>query len=365
MESTLKTLTRRAVLVVLSAAATLLFAGCEQGYFNYSSVDAVIDTGGKEIQDLYREYVEPQPDVTLDPTQFGEAEERKLARLLTPVDEKVYRLIKYMDGEDRLPRENWFQRLFERHPWISGVMVVDQYGSSIFQHPLDYNREVDVEALLALGAPEVDADAAPMEPAAMKAEALDTASGDPAVSEELVQEDAVLMETEVETAEAEPLDVAMVETEPAPEAKPWSDHSLRGMAGESPLGPEIYLVQPFYEDNDWRGLIVVYFDPRNLLEFCPEPDELVMVTPERVIWSAKYPDAAQNLAQQEWNAVLQDQVYGQLETAGRDFYWLGRHLGRFYMIYATATPTEEEQDAEEAAREAAEQAAEQAAAEAN
>lgn len=311
-------------------AATVLLTGCSEGGVGNVTLDATLDTTGKTIKGLYREYVEPQPQVVLNAKEFGESEERKLAYLLMPVDEKVWEIIKFVDGEDTLPTEDWFRRLFERFPWISGVMVVDEEGETRFQHPIDYNRSVDVEALLALGSADSDVEG-PQEELAEKIE--ETEDGVTFMEKEVVQK-----------SEAEALDAVAeevrVEKEVEQKGKDWQDHSLRGYAGNSTMGPEIYLVQPYYDDNEFSGLTTIYFDPRNLLEYCPEPDELMILTSEGVIWSAGYPEAASELATLPWEDVLKQRVYGVATAAGEEFYWLGRHMGNFYLIYATAVPDE-------------------------
>ncbi|WP_144303872.1 hypothetical protein [Oceanidesulfovibrio indonesiensis] len=307
-------------------AATVLLAGCSEGGVGRVTLDATLDSTGKTIKGLYKDYVEPQPQVVLDAKEFGENEERKLAYLLMPVDEKVWELIKFVDGEDTLPTEDWFRRLFERFQWISGVMVLDEKGETLFQHPIDYNRSVDVEALLALG----DSSSADVRE-----------TQDVATAEEIDEAELALdaPETEVGTLESEALN------------KSWQDHSLRGYAGNSTMGPEVYLVQPYYENNDFSGLTTIYFDPRNLLEYCPEPDELMILTSEGVIWSAGYPEAASELATLPWDDVLKRRVYGVATAAGGEYYWLGRHMGNFYLIYATAVPNEALDDVLESSRE--------------
>lgn len=315
MECDLNSFSRIIWTIFLGAA--VLLTGCSEGSFGSASLDATLDSTGKAIKGLYKEYMEPQPQVVLDPKEFGETEERKLAYLLMPVDEKVWELIKFVDGEDKLPTEDWFRRLFERFSWISGVMVVDDEGNTRFQHPLDYNKSVDVNALLALGDP-------------IKSDDEKDGKKEDVVEES--EKEGVIEETVPPAEEKFEVDDW--------KSKRWADHSLRGYAGNSTLGPEIYLVQPYYEDNNFRGLTTIYFDPRNLLEYCPEPDQLMILTAQGVIWSAGYGQAAQDLGSLPWNDILKNQVYGVATAAGQQFYWLGRNMGDFYMLYATAVPTE-------------------------
>lgn len=242
---------------------------------------------------MWKDVMEPNPQIQLDVTEFSEAEERKLAALLKPVDEQVYQLTVYMDGEDKLPTEHWFRRLFERFPWISGVMVYDRLGTVQFQHPMDFSKPVDAQALLALGQPK-------------EGETVTGPDGNAT----------------------------------APE--PWADHRLRALASDSPLGAEIFVAQPVFRDNRFEGLVVVHFDPRNLLKFCPTPEELMILTQKQVIWTSKYHDAAATMATLPWPDILASEVYGSMRVHDRDFFWLGRKLGHFSLIYATATPSDEQ-----------------------
>ncbi|MFW5735305.1 MAG: hypothetical protein ACOCWR_09620, partial [Oceanidesulfovibrio sp.] len=181
-------------------AGTVLLAGCSEGGVGNVTLDATLDSTSKTFKGLYKEYVEPDPQVVLDAKEFGESEERKLAYLLMPVDEKVWELIRFADGEDTLPTEDWFRRLFERFSWISGVMVLDENGETRFQHPIDYNRSVDVEALLALGDPTSD-----------------VVESDEELGEALEESEAVGETTESDVEE---------ELEPEKDMR-WIDHSLR------------------------------------------------------------------------------------------------------------------------------------------
>lgn len=248
---------------VLCLVVLFCLPGCDTGYKIKRTAKGV-----------YRSYIEPAPKVDLRTADLGEDDERELARLLKPVDERVNALLKYIDGEDAEVKDEWFQKLFERFPWVGGAFVLDAEAKVKFQHPQDARHTVDVAQLLDLG---------------MK---------DP--------------------------------------QKPWGDHKMRAASSSSALGPEIYLAQPYFKDNVFKGLNVVHFDPRNLLEFHPEPDGLMMLTPGQIIWTAAFHDAAATLAAAPWQEIMQDDLYGKWEGAEGAFYWMGRHFGHFHLIYAAA-----------------------------
>ncbi len=121
----------------------------------------------------------------------------------------------------------------------------------------------------------------------------------------------------------------------------WSDYEIRGHGVNTPLGPEVYLASPTFKENEWSGLVVVHFDPRRLLEFCPEPDELIMISPGEVLWAGKNESAAQQLAQKDWPSIYSDREFGFMDAPGGRFAWIARHVGHFYLIYAaSAEPVE-------------------------
>ena len=301
-----------------SLRAAVMVVACS---FALASCSAIPDsvTGSvkgtmREGKQMWKDLMEPRPELTLDPAAFGEAQERKLAALLKPVDEQVYQLTVYMDGEDKLPPESWFRRLFERFSWITGVMVLDRNGNVLFQHPMDFSKPVDTDALIALGNP----------------------------SERERQRYRAYMESQDRPAGENA-------TEASLEPPVWLDHKVRAMSNNSTLGPEIFLAQPLFRKNEFDGLMVVHFDPRNLLKYCPAPDELMIMTQEQVIWTSKYHDAAATMSTMPWAEILATSVYGSVQAHGRSFYWLGRDLGRYSLIYATAVPGDEETVPAEAA----------------
>lgn len=243
----------------------------------------------KYTTDMYTEYIEPVPEVDLDTDSLGWEEERRLSRLMKPVDEPLQHMLQYLDGRDMVPDSQWLAQLFEENPWISGVIITDSFGNIQFQHPASSVKPVDVDAIMAMGMP------APL------------AEGE----EPLLDED------------GEPIEI-----------QPWNDHAMRGMVQDSTFGPEIYVAYPFYENNDFDGLTIVHFDPRNLLIYCPEPDELIILAGNQVLSGGSHEGAAAAMAAEDWEAILMDDTDGWFSDGATDFYWIGRTLGRFHMVYA-------------------------------
>lgn len=220
----------------------------------------------KDTKQLYDEYVVPKPEVELDNDDL-DREQLRLARLFKPVDEHINNLRKYLDGMDKLPKEEWFKRLFTEYGWISGVMIVDVAGEVRFQHPPQSLKQHDLSPFMEWG-------------------------------------------------------------------EAWHDHYLRAFAVNTSLGPEIYLANPFFKDSEWQGLVVVHFDPRKLLRFCPEPDDLILLSPNDVLWPGKYEQDAQAMAGLPWEEMLEDGEFGEYKGSRGKYYWIARHLGYYHIIYA-------------------------------
>ncbi len=234
-----------------------------------ASACSTLHSTAKETKKLYTEYVEPTPEVSLDYEDAGESYEVRLAKLMMPVDERIHDLRQFMDGTDKTPSDEWYQKLFASYPWITGVMVVDTQGVTSFQYPPEAAlRPLNIQPLLDYG-------------------------------------------------------------------EAWSDHKIRGYAEQTDMGPEVYLASPLFADNLWSGLVIVHFDPRRLAEFCPNPDELIIVSPDAVLLSGGSDVTAKALSCKPWKEILHDEVFGETPIGGAEFYWVARYLGHYYLIYAT------------------------------
>ncbi|NJB66897.1 hypothetical protein GGQ74_000537 [Desulfobaculum xiamenense] len=127
-----------------------------------------------------------------------------------------------------------------------------------------------------------------------------------------------------------PLNIApLVETGEA-----LRDRKLRAYVDSTPLGPEVYLGTALFKGNDLAGIMAVHFDMRNLAQFCPSPDELMIFTPDNLLWAGSDRSIAEALFDRPWDALLKEQSSGTIRIDGRQFDWLGRYLGDRQVIYA-------------------------------
>ncbi len=109
---------------------------------------------------------------------------------------------------------------------------------------------------------------------------------------------------------------------------------LRACVQDDPLGPEIYVGNPIYAGTDFKGLIVVHFDPRTLIARTADPANLVIAGPDGVIWPGIFDPQSTPVAGVKWGEVVKDSAYGTVSNDRGTFYWVTRYLGNLPLIYA-------------------------------
>ncbi|MDC0335823.1 hypothetical protein OAN24_02850 [Pseudodesulfovibrio sp.] len=115
----------------------------------------------------------------------------------------------------------------------------------------------------------------------------------------------------------------------------WREIRLMTVVEYSDLGPELYIGRPYFQDTDFRGLIGVGFDPRTLLTFCPEPDQLIIIHPGGGVWSRGADVDKEALIAVPWAEILKDDVQGQIKVGDKYYTWLARYVGKDTYVYAT------------------------------
>lgn len=135
------------------------------------------------------------------------------------------------------------------------------------------------------------------------------------------------------TVSMKPLNVAPL----LEEDKNYGFRKLRGYVDETPLGNEAYVAMPFFVDNEMRGLVVAHFDARNLVELSPNPENLVVIANEKVLWSGKYQFEKTPFAQIDWKQMLGEDSYGVFEESGTSYTWLVQYIGNIPLVFGTAT----------------------------
>ena len=100
------------------------------------------------------------------------------------------------------------------------------------------------------------------------------------------------------------------------------------------LGTVVMVAAPYFKNNEYAGLVVASFDPRNLIRFSPEPGALVVVSTEGLVWGG---DGGQGeaLAGIKWDEILKGAVQGEMNAAGGQYAWQARYVGQMELVYLT------------------------------
>lgn len=111
-------------------------------------------------------------------------------------------------------------------------------------------------------------------------------------------------------------------------------HAIRGDVQPSPLGPEVMLAAPLYDGTDFLGIVAAYFDMRSLMHFSSSANDIVVLTPQALLWPGKYDYAATPLAGTNWQQVVRESTAGVCSNSTGSFYYVVRYLGNLPIIFA-------------------------------
>jgi hypothetical protein len=122
----------------------------------------------------------------------------------------------------------------------------------------------------------------------------------------------------------------------------WMEQDIHMHIDYTELGPEMYIATPMFSDTDWLGLLVVYFDPRVFFNFCPNPEDFIVLDPKGDIWTVEASADRMTLAEIPWPKILSDEVRGTVHIDGKSYTWLSRYIGNKQIIYAVRDKKENE-----------------------
>ena len=120
--------------------------------------------------------------------------------------------------------------------------------------------------------------------------------------------------------------------ETAPKALP---RDLRSFVQDTPLGPEIAVARPFLEEDQLQVLLVATFDFRALLPFVSSPGDLIVRSPEVLIWSGDAMYDETPLAKIDWTTHLKEHSHGEISNENGAMLWVARYIGGKPLIFAT------------------------------
>ena len=124
---------------------------------------------------------------------------------------------------------------------------------------------------------------------------------------------------------------------------------LRGYVEDTPLGPEVMTSVPVYSGADMMGLLVAHFDMRSLLTYTSGAEDLVVLSPQGMLWPGRFVVDATPLTGQDWNALTKDATHGTLSNKTGSFLWMVRFIGEQPIVFATPSEGQFPEDAEQLA----------------
>ncbi len=121
--------------------------------------------------------------------------------------------------------------------------------------------------------------------------------------------------------------------EVAPKTLP---RDLRASVQDTPLGPEILLARPFLQEDNLQVLLVASFDFRALLPYASSPSDLIVRSPDVLLWSGDLDYASTPLADINWPEYLREETDGILGEADHAMMWVTRYIGQIPLVFAAS-----------------------------
>lgn len=118
------------------------------------------------------------------------------------------------------------------------------------------------------------------------------------------------------------------------EDKKQSTRALRADVQNTPFGPEILLASPLYDGVEFLGVVVTNFDIRSLMQYSHTPQDVVILSPQALLWPGKYDFASTPLAGVNWDEVVTKSTAGTCSNVNGTFYYNVRFLGNVPLIFA-------------------------------
>lgn len=109
---------------------------------------------------------------------------------------------------------------------------------------------------------------------------------------------------------------------------------LRAMVQDTPLGPEVFAAVPVYNSAELMGLVVTHFDMRALVPFGQQPEDMVVLSPEAVLWPGRFAMESTPLLGKDWRSMVKSSVTGTVSNDTGNFLWVARFLGAEPLIFA-------------------------------
>ena len=108
-------------------------------------------------------------------------------------------------------------------------------------------------------------------------------------------------------------------------------HALRGHVQDLDNTPTVLLAVPLYDGPDFLGQVVVYFEMRSLMRYSDAPEQLIITSPDGMLWSGS---SAGTLPNADWKTVLRKSASGTISDGSGAYQWVSRFLGNYPLVFA-------------------------------
>jgi hypothetical protein len=116
---------------------------------------------------------------------------------------------------------------------------------------------------------------------------------------------------------------------------PWCREAMQWFATSDGTSATLFLIRPYYQEMSWQGNILVSVDMEMLAQCSAEPQEIIILQSDLVLWPGNYTEDSHLLAQLDWHEMLEEGATGQVSVSERQFFWLARYIGQrplFYLV---------------------------------
>lgn len=117
------------------------------------------------------------------------------------------------------------------------------------------------------------------------------------------------------------------------EDKKQSTRALRCDVQQTPEGPEVMVAMPLYDGIDFLGCVVAYFNMESLAKSVNAPNDIVMLSPQALLWPGRYDFGSTPLAGVDWNEHAAKSSAGTCSNSNGTFAYQVRWLGNLPLIF--------------------------------
>ncbi len=111
--------------------------------------------------------------------------------------------------------------------------------------------------------------------------------------------------------------------------------SIRASVQNTLSGPQVFISVPIYIDLEMKGFFVVYFDMAKLVTYSPYARDIVVFSPDTVLWSGQFSFNETPMYDENWSVILRNFVNGKLSNRNGEFLWLVHYIGEQKIIFST------------------------------